>query len=248
MLFETFMWRCWGITHDTASRGTLPGGLRFPQEMSGLKIGILGSGKGTNLQAIIEAVEAGRLHGEVRVAISDVEGAYILERAKKHGIDALYLPAGPYMTKLTGQAEEVYIKALQERGVEWVALAGFMRVIKEPFLKAFHGQVVNIHPSLLPAFKGLEAWKQALDYGVKVTGCTVHFVDQGMDSGPIILQAPVEVKDDDTPESLHQRIQKEEHRLYPQALQLIAQGCIKVRGRKVTIAPPGERIEKSHAE
>lgn len=201
-----------------------------------MKIGVLGSGKGSNFEAIAEAVQSGRLKNvEIALVLSDVEDAPILEKAKKHGIPAEYLHPGTFKTKLDPETEKKYIQALKDRGVELVVLAGFMRVIKSPMLHAFPYSVLNIHPSLLPAFKGLEAWKQALEYGVKVTGCTVHMVNLDLDGGQIVLQATVPVKDDDTPETLHARIQEEEHRLYPAAIQLFADDKIQLRGRRVLI-------------
>ncbi len=200
-----------------------------------LKVGVLGSGSGTNLQSIIDNVAAGRVPAKIACVVSDVQDAFILERARKHGIEALYIPPGKYKTRLDKTAEENYIQALRERGVGLVVLAGFMRMLKEDFIKTFPARIINIHPSILPAFRGLEAWKQALDYGVKFTGCTVHFVEMGMDTGPIIMQAVVEVKDDDTPQVLHQRIQVEEHRIYPEVVRLIAQGRVELHGRKVHI-------------
>lgn len=200
-----------------------------------LKIGVLGSGKGSNLQSIIDNVVAGKIPARVACVISDVKDAYILERARNHGIEAMYLAPGRYKTKLDEKAEAEYIKCLKDRGVELVVLAGFMRMLKEDFVNAFPNRIINIHPSLLPAFRGLEAWKQALDYGVKHTGCTVHFVELGMDTGPIIRQAVVKVADDDTPETLHQRIQVEEHKIYPEVIGLIAEGRVELTGRKVKI-------------
>ena len=202
---------------------------------SRLKIGVLGSGKGSNLQSIIDNVEAGSVPAEIACVISDVKDAYILARAAKHGMEALYIRPGKYKTKLEPEAEVEYIKTLKDRGVELVVLAGFMRMLKEDFIDAYPNRIVNIHPSILPAFRGLEAWKQALDYGVKYTGCTVHFLELGMDTGPIIMQAVVEVKEGDTPESLHQRIQVEEHKIYPAVIKLIAERRLELHGRKVTI-------------
>lgn len=199
------------------------------------KISVLGSGSGTNLQSIIDNVAAGRIPAKIACVISDVENAFILERARKHGVEALYIPPGKYKTKLDKSAEAEYIRAMKERGVSLVVLAGFMRVLKEDFINAFPNRIINIHPSILPAFRGLEGWKQALDYGVKYTGCTVHFVELGMDTGPIIMQAVVPVKDDDTPLTLHQRIQVEEHRIYPEVIRLIAEGRIELNGRKALI-------------
>ncbi len=199
------------------------------------KIGVLGSGKGSNLQSIIDNVAAGSIPARIACVISDVEDAYILERARKHGIEAIYIPPGRYKTKLDGEAEKKYVECLKERGVELVVMAGFMRMLKEDFVEAYPDRIINIHPSILPAFKGLDAWKQALDYGAKYAGCTVHFVELGMDTGPIIMQAVVEIKDDDSPETLHQRIQVEEHRIYPEVIRLIAEGRVELKGRKVTI-------------
>jgi phosphoribosylglycinamide formyltransferase-1 len=200
-----------------------------------LRIGVLGSGKGSNLQSIIDNVAAGTIPARIACVISDVENAYILERARKHGIEAIYMPPGKHKTKLDRETETKYIECLKNRGVGLVALAGFMRMLKEDFIAAFSNRIINIHPSILPAFRGLEAWKQALDYGVKYTGCTVHFVEIGMDTGPIILQAAVEVKDEDTPETLHQRIQVEEHRIYPETIRLITEGRVEIHGRKVIV-------------
>lgn len=200
-----------------------------------LNIGVLGSGMGSNLQSILDAIAAGRLDAKVVCVISDVPGATILSRARKAGIPAEHVDPSPFRTKLDGVAEKTVIEELQRRGANVVALAGFMRIIKERFLSAYAGRIVNIHPALLPAFPGLEAWKQAIDRGVKVSGCTVHFVDAGTDTGPIILQKTVPVLDHDTPDQLHARIQEAEHVAYPEALQLIAKGRVRVTGRKVTI-------------
>lgn len=197
-----------------------------------MKIGVLGSGKGSNLQAIIDAVEAGSLSVEIALVISDVADAYILERARKHDIPAIYIAPGRFKTKLEPEIEAQYVKALKDAGVELVVLAGFMRMLKNVFLDSFHRKIINIHPSLLPAFPGLESWKQALEYGVKVAGCTVHFIDGGMDTGPVILQSGVPVLASDTAESLHQRIQVEEHKLYPEAIRLFAKGQLKEIERK----------------
>ena len=150
--------------------------------------------------------------------LSDVAEAGILARARERGIPARFIAPGKFRTKLDEEAERAYIEALNAAQVDLVVLAGFMRVLKDGFLNAFAGKIINIHPSLLPSFPGLEAWKQALAHGVKVTGCTVHFVDAGVDSGPIIGQQTVPVLDDDTPETLHQRIQVAEHELYPRCV------------------------------
>ena len=197
------------------------------------RIGVLGSGKGSNFVAIADACAQGKVPAQVTLVLSDVPEAGILERARERNIPAEYIAPGKFRTKLDEEAERTYIAALRSAGVNLVALAGFMRVLKGEFLRAFEGCIINIHPSLLPAFPGLAAWKQALDHGVKVTGCSVHFVDAGVDAGPIIGQQTVPVLDDDTPESLHQRIQAAEHELYPQCVAAIASGGIEVRGRRV---------------
>ncbi|MBM3888452.1 MAG: phosphoribosylglycinamide formyltransferase, partial [Verrucomicrobia bacterium] len=184
-------------------------------------------------QAILDACARPDFPAQVAVVISDVESARILERARQAGVEALYLAPGKFRTKLEPEVEQSYVAALRERQVELVCLAGFMRVLKQDFLNAFAGRIINIHPSLLPAFPGLESWKQALNYGVKVTGCTVHFVDAGIDAGPVILQAAVPVFDDDTPESLHQRIQEQEYRIYPEAIRFIAEAKVAIEGRRV---------------
>jgi len=198
-------------------------------------IGILASGKGTNLQAIIDYIKEENLNIKIGVVISDNPFAYALERAKKENIKAICIPSKKYKTILGKEIEKKYVDVLKENNVQLVCLAGFMRVLKNTFIKSFPNKIINIHPSLLPAFPGLEAWKQALEYGVKFTGCTVHFVDEGVDSGPIILQAVVPVLPDDTPEILHKRIQEKEHIIYPLAVRLIAEGRISISGRKVYI-------------
>ena len=200
-----------------------------------LSIAVFGSGKGSNAQSIIDAIQAGELDAKIVCVISDVEDAYILERAKENGIPAVYLDCAPFKTKLDGEAEQKAIAILKEHGADFIVLAGFMRMIKKGLIQAFPHRIVNIHPALLPAFPGLESWKQALDYGAKVAGCTVHFVDEGMDTGPIIVQKAVPVENNDTPDSLHARIQVQEHIAYPEALRYIAEGRVKVDGRRVVI-------------
>jgi phosphoribosylglycinamide formyltransferase-1 len=195
------------------------------------RIGVLGSGKGSNFVAIAGAVADGRLPAEIAVVLSDVADAGILDHARRLGFPARHVAPGRYRTKLDEAAEAAFIGALQDARVDLVVLAGFMRILKGDFLRAFEGRVVNIHPSLLPSFPGLEAWRQALDYGVKVTGCTVHLVDQGVDTGPILAQSAVPVLDGDTPETLHGRIQEAERALYPRVVAALATGRIAVRGR-----------------
>jgi len=204
--------------------------------MSGkLKIGVLGSGSGSNMQSIQDAIEAGKLDAEIVCVIADVENAGILARAAKHGIPASYIDPAPFKTKLDGEGERRYIEHLDACGAEVIVLAGFMRIVKAGMLEHFPLRVLNIHPALLPAFPGVAAWKQALDYGAKVAGCTVHFVDLGTDTGPIILQKCVPVLDDDTPETLHTRIQVQEQLAYPEALSLLATGKLRLEGRKVVV-------------
>ncbi|NQU39857.1 MAG: phosphoribosylglycinamide formyltransferase [Lentisphaerae bacterium] len=200
-----------------------------------LRIGILGSGSGSNAQSIIDAIEAGSLDAEVVCVLTDVEDAHILARAAAHGIPAEFISAAPYKTKLDGEGERRYIEALQAHGANCVVLAGFMRIVKPGLLRAFPQRILNIHPALLPAFSGMASWKQALDYGCRVAGCTVHFVDEGTDTGPIIVQRCVPVEEDDTPKTLHARIQVEEHQAYPEALRLLASGRLRVVGRRVVV-------------
>ncbi len=189
-----------------------------------LRLGVLGSGKGSNFVAITQAIQIGSLPAEVTLVLSDMPEAGILQHARDLGISARFISPGAFRTKLDPTAESAFIQALQDAHVDLVVLAGFMRILKGDFLRAFEGRVVNIHPSLLPSFPGLEAWKQALSYGVKVTGCTVHWVDQGVDTGPILAQRAVPVLEGDTVASLHQRIQEAERSLYPETLARLAQG------------------------
>ena len=205
-------------------------------QRSPLKIAILGSGSGSNAQAIMDAVASGRLNARVACVLSDVPGAFILERARRAGVPAEFVSAAPFRTKLEGEGEQRYLEVLRRHGADVVVLAGFMRIIKGGMLEAFPNRIINIHPALLPAFPGVESWKQALDYGAKVAGCTVHFVDSGTDTGPIILQKVVPVLDDDTAATLHKRIQEQEHAAFTEALQLLAEGRIRVEGRRVRVA------------
>jgi phosphoribosylglycinamide formyltransferase-1 len=198
-----------------------------------LNIAVLGSGSGSNAQSIIDAIEAGTLNAAVKLVLSDRPKARILERAREHEIPAIYLDCAPFKTKLDGNAEERAVELIREHGADFIVLAGFMRIIKTRLLTEFSGRMVNIHPALLPAFPGLQSWKQALDYGAKVAGCTVHFVDAGIDTGPVIVQKAVPVLDDDTAESLHARIQEQEHIAYPEALRLIESGRFQIDGRRV---------------
>jgi len=186
--------------------------------MNLLALGILGSGKGTNCRAILERIRSGLLSAEARVVISDVLDAPILDIAREFSIPNTYLPPGRFRTRLEPEAEMELVRILRNAGVELVILAGFMRVLKSPMLEAFPRRILNIHPALLPKFPGLEAWNQALAAGEKVTGCTVHYVDEEIDHGDIIAQREVPILPNDTPETLHARIQIAEHELYPAAI------------------------------
>ena len=189
--------------------------------------------------AIADACAAGQIPAEIAVVISDVEGAGILDRARERNLPAEFIPPGKFRTKLDEAAEQAFVQRLTEAKVDLIVLAGFMRILKGEFLRAFANRVVNIHPSLLPAFPGLEAWKQALDYGVKVAGCTVHFVDQGIDSGSILGQETVPVLANDTAATLHERIQQAERRLYPQVVRALAEGRVTVKGRQTVLSAGG---------
>ncbi len=200
-----------------------------------LKIGVLASGSGTNLQSIIDSIEAGKIPAEIACVLSNNTAAFALERAKRHGIPSLHIDHRIFTSREAYDA--ALVETLHEYGVELVVLAGFMRIITPVLLDAFPSAVMNIHPALLPAFPGLHAQRQALEYGVKVSGCTVHFVDAGTDTGPIIIQAAVPVMEGDSEDTLSARIIAEEHRIYPEAIRLFAEGLLKVEGRKVVISP-----------
>lgn len=200
---------------------------------STLPIGILVSGRGSNMEAIADAIEAGDVPARIEVVISDRPQARALDLARQRGLKALSLEPGAFPSR---QAYDLALAAaLKEGGVELAVLAGFMRLLSQDFLDQFPGRVINIHPALLPAFPGINAQRQALEYGVKYSGCTVHFVDAGTDTGPIIAQAVVPVRDDDTPEALAARILVEEHRLYPAVIKWIAEGRVELRGRRVMV-------------
>jgi len=210
-----------------------------------LIIGVLASGRGTNLQAIIDNVKSGKLPNvEIGCVISDNPDAKALERARRAGIPTYYIYPGEKRTVLDPEQEEKYIETLKKHGVELVCLAGFMRILKKRFLDAFPNRIMNIHPALLPAFPGLNAQKQALEYGVKVSGATVHFVDEGIDTGPIILQEAVKVEEDDTVETLADRILKVEHKIYSEAIKLFAEGRLKIEGRRVRILS-GDEVDQA---
>jgi phosphoribosylglycinamide formyltransferase-1 len=203
--------------------------------MKKVTLGVLVSGSGSNLQAIIDNIEASRLSAEIKVVISNEPEAYGLVRAENHHIKTMVINHRDYDSREA--FDQGLVTALKENGVELVILAGFMRVITPTFLKAFHNRILNIHPALLPAFPGVHVWQEAIDYGVKFSGCTVHFVDEGTDTGPIIIQSVVPVLDDDDADSLSARILKQEHKIYSRAIQLFAQGRLEITGRRVKILP-----------
>jgi len=206
--------------------------------MKKARIAVLVSGRGSNLQAIIDNIEKGLLSSELAVVISDQADAYALERARKHNIPAVPVIATAYKDRREDY-DALLVKELRERNVDLVCLAGFMRIITPVLIRAFPNRILNIHPSLLPAFPGLHVQKKALDHGVKFSGCTVHFVDEGMDTGPIIIQAVVPILDSDTEDSLSERILKQEHKIYSRAIQLFAEGRLKIGGRRVIVSNGG---------
>jgi phosphoribosylglycinamide formyltransferase-1 len=200
-----------------------------------LRIAVLVSGRGSNLQSVIDNIENGYITGAgIAVVISDVESAYALERARKHGINAVFADPAAYPDRAGFEARITEI--IDGFNADLVLLAGYMRLLSSDFVRKYKNRIINIHPALLPSFPGLHGQKQALDYGVKVAGCTVHFVDEGMDSGPIILQRCVPVVEGDTEDSLAERILREEHRIFPEAVKLYAEGRLDVRGRIVSIS------------
>jgi len=198
-----------------------------------ISLGILVSGSGSNLQAIIDNIEAGKLDAEVSIVISNNSTSYSLERCRRHALPFAVVDHRNYPSR--DEFDRQMIEELETRNVELVIMAGFMRLLGKRFLAAFPMRIMNIHPALLPSFPGTHGQKKAFDYGVKFSGCTVHFVDEGVDTGPIIIQAVVPVCDTDTEETLSRRILKEEHRIYPEAIKLYAEGKLLVEGRKVRI-------------
>jgi len=210
-----------------------------------LNVGVLASGRGTNLQAILDACARGEIPARVAVVVSDNPAAPALERARRAGVPAVFVdPRGRKKREFEAEISRI----LKEHGVELVCLAGYMRVLGRAFLEEWEGRVLNIHPSLLPAFPGLEAQRQAWEYGVKVAGCTVHFVVPEVDAGPIVLQAAVPVLGDDTPETLAGRILEQEHRIYPEAIRLYAEGRLRIEGRRVIILPPAAERDEDRRE
>lgn len=202
-----------------------------------MAVGVLVSGSGTNLQALLDAQAAGALGARIVVVVSNRADAPALDRAARAGVPAAVVPHRGHASREA--FDRALVDVLRAHGARLVVLAGFMRLLTPAFLDAFPQRVLNVHPSLLPAFPGVDAQAQALAYGVKVTGCTVHLVDVGMDSGPIVFQAPVPVRDDDTVEALRARILAEEHRLLPAAVRALAEGRVRVEGRRVVVTPSG---------
>lgn len=212
-----------------------------------LRVAVLASGRGSNLQAIIDAIEAGQVHAKIVAVISNKKDAVALERARKHGVPDLFVDPKPFAGK--PDSRETYDRALldmlEKRNVELVLLAGYMKIVTAVLVNAYANRMMNIHPSLLPSFPGLDVQKKAIDWGCKVAGCTVHFVTEGVDEGPIILQAAVPILDNDTSETLAARILVQEHKIFPRAVQLFAEGRLCVDGRRVLIdgaKPNGEAI------
>ena len=203
-----------------------------------LHIGVLASGRGSNFQSIIDNIEAGQIQAVVSVLITDNPDAYAIERCRKHNIESLILKPGDFPDR-----NSYYVHVADElirRDVGLVVLAGFMRVVGRSLIDTFPNRIMNIHPALLPSFPGLHGQKQASDYGVKIAGCTVHFVDEGVDTGPIIMQAAVPAYHDDTEDSLAERILRKEHMIFPYAIRLFTEKRIKVEGRKVIVNGPRE--------
>lgn len=198
-----------------------------------LSLGVLVSGSGSNLQSIIDSIESGALDASIEVVISNNPDAFALKRTEKHSIKSVVIDHNEFLSR--EDFDRKMIDILRSHSVDLVVMAGFMRILSPLFLRSFPLKIINIHPAILPSFQGLHAQERAFDYGVKFSGCTVHFADEGVDTGPIIIQSVVPVFDDDTAESLQKRILKEEHRIYPQAIQLIAAGKIEIAGRKVRI-------------
>lgn len=202
-----------------------------------LRVGVLASGRGSNLQAILEAIEAGKLAARIAVVISNKKDAQALERARRHGVADVFLDPAPYKDRPDGREayDRAVLEVLRKHGIELVVLAGYMKIVTRVLIDAYPNRIMNIHPSLLPSFPGLKAQQQALDWGVKASGCTVHFVTEGVDTGPIIRQAAVPIQENDTAETLEARILMEEHRIYPEAIQLFADGRLSIEGRRVRI-------------
>lgn len=218
-----------------------------PNRTTPLRVAVLASGRGSNLQAVIDAIERGEVQAQIVVVISNKKDAPALERARKHGLTDLFIDPKPFTGRPDSREayDRLLLETLQKYDVELVLLAGYMKIVTSVLVHAYQNRMMNIHPSLLPSFPGLDVQKKAIDWGCKLAGCTVHFVTEGVDEGPIILQAAVPILDDDTPETLAARILVQEHKIYPRAVQLFAEGRLRVEGRRVFIAgakPAGEAI------
>ncbi len=212
-----------------------------------LRVAVLASGRGSNLQAIIDAIESGPMQARIVAVISNKKDAVALERARKHGLKDLFVDPKPFAGRPDGREayDRALLEILQQHEVELVLLAGYMKIVTAVLVNAYANRMMNIHPSLLPSFPGLDVQKKAIDWGCKLAGCTVHFVTEGVDEGPIIIQAAVPILDEDTPETLAARILVQEHKIYPRAVQLFAEGRLRVDGRRVSIdgaKPDGEAI------
>ena len=209
---------------------------------SKLRLGVLASGRGTNLQAIIDAIEAGTLDALIAVVVSNKKEAQALERARRHKLTGVFLDSKPFAHETNSREayDRAILDVLKKHDVELIALAGYMRIVTPVLIGAYPNRIMNIHPSLLPAFPGLEVQEKAVDWGVKIAGCTVHFVTEGVDEGPIIIQAAVPVLQGDTADTLSARILTQEHRIYPRAIQLYAEGRLRVEGRRVLVAGASE--------
>ena len=199
-----------------------------------MNIAVLCSGNGSNLQAIIDKAKSGYIPATIALVVSDNKDAFALTRAKSAGIETLVLSAKSFKSR--EEFDKEVVRNLRKKNVELVVLAGFMRLLSSYFIKEYKNRIMNIHPALLPSFKGTHGIKDALTYGAKVTGPTVHFVDEELDHGPIILQKPVEIRDDDTEETLLERVHQEEHKIYPEAVKLFVEGKLRIEGRRVRIA------------
>lgn len=202
-----------------------------------LQVAVLASGRGSNLQSIIDAIEAGRVQAQIVAVISNKKDAVALERARKHGLTDIFVDPKPFAGRPDSREayDQSLLQILQQHAVELVLLAGYMKIVTAVLVNAYANRMMNIHPSLLPSFPGLDVQKKAIDWGCKLAGCTVHFVTEGVDEGPIIIQAAVPILDDDTPETLAARILVQEHTIYPRAVQLFAEGRLRVEGRRVFI-------------
>ena len=217
------------------------------QRTDALRVAVLASGRGSNLQAVIDAIETGTVQAKIVAVISNKKESPALERARRHGLSALFVDPKPYAGR--PDSREAYdrelLGVLRQHDVELVLLAGYMKIVTTALVEAFANRMMNIHPSLLPSFPGLDVQKKAIEWGCKLAGCTVHFVTEGVDEGPIILQAAVPILDNDTPDTLAARILVQEHKVYPRAVQLFAEGHLRVEGRRVFIEgekPKGEAV------